>query len=59
MGINTENIKPKIIKDQNEEKLNILFVGRFSEKKGVEILIESIYNVKQKLPEKNKISFSW
>ena len=52
MGINTENIKPKIIKDQNEEKLNILFVGRFSEKKGVEILIESIYNVKQKLPEK-------
>ena len=58
MGINTENIKPKIIKDQNEEKLNILFVGRFSEKKS-EILIESIYNVKQKLPEKNKISFSW
>ena len=52
MGINTENIKPKIIKDQDEEKLNILFVGRFSEKKGVEILIESIYNVKQRLPEK-------
>ena len=52
MGINTENIKPKIIKDQDEEELNILFVGRFSEKKGVEILIESIYNVKQRLPEK-------
>ena len=51
MGINTENINRKIRRNPDKEKLNILFVGRFSEKKGVNILIESIYNVKQKLPE--------
>ena len=51
MGINTENINRKITRNPKKETLNILFVGRFSEKKGVKILIESIYNVKQKLPE--------
>ena len=60
MGINTENINRKIIRNPDKEKLNILFVGRFSEKKGVNILIESIYNVKQKITRtKNKIDFSW
>ena len=37
MGINTENINRKIRRNPDKEKLNILFVGRFSEKK------ESIY----------------
>ena len=59
MGINTENIKPKIRKYQDEEKIKYIIRWKIFREKGVEILIESIYNVKQKLPEKNKISFSW
>lgn len=48
MGINSNNIYLNTKKNTDKSVFEILFVGRFSEKKGVDILLESIYFLLQK-----------
>tara|TARA_B100000900_G_C20587782_1_gene720364 strand:- start:1220 stop:2434 length:1215 start_codon:yes stop_codon:yes gene_type:complete len=48
MGINSNNISLDTKKNNDKSVFEILFVGRFSEKKGVDVLIESINFLLQK-----------
>ena len=48
MGINSNNISLDAKKNTNKGVFEILFVGRFADKKGVDVLIESINFLMQK-----------
>ena len=52
MGLNTNNVSLSKNKSFKNDQINILFLGRFSKKKGVHLLIKSIYKISNELPEK-------
>ena len=52
MGLNTKNVNLSKNENLNSDQINILFLGRFSKKKGVHLLIKSIYKISNELPEK-------